>query len=69
MSHHITQALYALTRAAVAAGPAGSVAVSRFDPDEQTTCLQAGARSSSPLDRGVGERVADCVAPHRSGGM
>ena len=51
MSHHITQALYALTRAAVAAGPAG-VAVFPLDPGEQASCLQAGARSSFPLDPG-----------------
>jgi hypothetical protein len=50
-THHLTQALYAITRAATVASPAG-VAVFPFDPGERVSYLTGGVRSSFPFDPG-----------------
>ena len=50
-TYHLTQALCAVTRAAIAASPAG-VAVFPFDPGEQARYLTGEACSSFPLDPG-----------------
>ena len=50
-THHLTQILYAVTRAAVVASPAG-VAVLPSDPGEQARYLTGEACSSFPLDPG-----------------
>ena len=50
-THHLTHALYTVTRAAVADTPAG-VAVFPFDPGERVSYLTGGVRSSFPFDPG-----------------
>ena len=51
ITHHLTQALYATTRAAIATSPAG-VVVFPFDPGERVTYLTGGIRSSFSFDPG-----------------
>ena len=50
-THHLTQALYTTTRAAVAASPAG-LAEFPFDPGVQARHTTGEACSHSPLDPG-----------------